>query len=148
MCNSSIKFSKCNFNKKKKKKQYNKLTITKSYTMYNLTLIIYIYIEIFLYKMQYSKCKVTIWFLNPKGKRIQAQRAQYNEFVESELENQALMSWVTIIMNQDDKKVKIDWFYLKKIVNGTIRGDQFLYISLEFEYRHSSCYYSVFLSIL
>ena len=42
------------------------------------------------------------------------------------------MSWVTIIMNQDDKKVKIDWFYLKKIVNGTIRGDQFLYISLEF----------------
>ena len=58
------------------------------------------------------------------------------------------MSWVTIIMDQDDKKVKIDWFYLKKIVNGIIRGDQVLYISLEFDYRHSSCYYSVFLSIL
>ena len=39
------------------------------------------------------------------------------------------MSWVTIIIDPDDKKVKIDWFYLKKIVLGTIRGDQFLYIS-------------------
>ena len=24
------------------------------------------------------------------------------------------MSWVTIIMNSNDKKVKIDWFYTKK----------------------------------
>ena len=40
------------------------------------------------------------------------------------------MSWVTIIMDLDDKKVKIDWFYLKKIILSTIRGDQFLYISL------------------
>ena len=38
------------------------------------------------------------------------------------------MSWVTIIMDPDDKKVKIDWFYLKKIILSTIRGDQFLYI--------------------
>ena len=38
------------------------------------------------------------------------------------------MSWVTIIMDQDDKKVKIDWFYLNKIILCTIRGDQFLYI--------------------
>ena len=53
-------------------------------------------------------CKVTIWFLRPKGKRIQAQRAQYNEFVKSGLENQALMSWITIIIDPDDKKVKID----------------------------------------
>ena len=40
------------------------------------------------------------------------------------------MSWVTVIMDPNDKKVKIDWFYPKKIVLGTIRGDQFLYISL------------------
>ena len=49
------------------------------------------------------------------------------------------MSWVTIIMDSDDKKVNIDWFYLKKIVIDIIREDQFLYISFEFGYRHSSC---------
>ena len=58
------------------------------------------------------------------------------------------MSWVTIIMDSDDKKVKIDWFYLKKIIIDTIQGDQCLYISIEFDYRHSSCCYSVFLLIL
>ena len=31
-------------------------------------------------------------------------------------------------MNPDEKKIKIDWFYLKNIVFDTIRGDQFLYI--------------------
>ena len=40
------------------------------------------------------------------------------------------MSWVTVIMDPNDKKVKIDWFYPIKIILGTIRGDQFLYISL------------------
>ena len=58
------------------------------------------------------------------------------------------MSWVTIIIDPDDNKVKIDWFYLKKIVLGTIQGDQFLYISLEFDYKHSSYYYNIFLLIL
>ena len=52
--------------------------------------------------------------------RIQAQRAQYNEFVESKLENQALMSWVIIIVDPNDNKVKIDWLYLMKIVLGTV----------------------------
>ena len=75
-------------------------------------------------------CKVTIWFLSPKGNRIQAQRTQYNEFVENELENQALINWITIIVDPDDTKVKVDWFYPKKIVICTIRRDQFLYISL------------------
>ena len=50
-------------------------------------------------------------------------------------------------MDLDHNKAKIDWFYLKKIILGTIRGDQFLYIFLEFGYKHSSCCYSVFLSI-
>ena len=70
--------------------------------------------------------------------RIQAQRAQYNEFVESKLENQALMSWVIIIVDPNDNKVKIDWLYLMKIVLGTVRGDQFLYIILEVGYKYSS----------
>ena len=32
------------------------------------------------------------------------------------------MSWITIIVDPDDKKTKINWFYLKKIVLGSIRG--------------------------
>ena len=40
------------------------------------------------------------------------------------------MSWLTIIMDPDDNKGKIDWFYPKKNVLGTVRGDQFLYIYL------------------
>ena len=51
-------------------------------------------------------------------------------------------------MDPDDKKVKIDWFYPKRIVLSTIREDQFLYISLELDYRHSFCCYNVFLLIL
>ena len=47
-------------------------------------------------------------------------------------------------MYPDHNKVKINWFYLKKIVLGTIRGDQFLYISLEFDYKHGPCCYSLF----
>ena len=48
------------------------------------------------------------------------------------------MSWVTLIMNPNHNKVKIDWFYLKKIVIGTIREDRYLYIFLEFGYKYSS----------
>ena len=40
------------------------------------------------------------------------------------------MRWVIIIIDPDDKKVKIDWFYLKKIVFDIIRENQFLYIYL------------------
>ena len=45
------------------------------------------------------------------------------------------MSWVTIIMNPDDSKVKVDKFYLKKIVIDTVREDQFMYILLEVDYK-------------
>ena len=38
------------------------------------------------------------------------------------------MNWTTIIVGQDNKKIKMDRFYLKKIVLGTIRGGWFLYI--------------------
>ena len=39
------------------------------------------------------------------------------------------MSQATSKVDLDDKKMKIDWFNIKKIVLGTNRGDQFLYIS-------------------
>ena len=58
------------------------------------------------------------------------------------------MSWVVIIVDPNDNKVKIDWFYLKKIVLGTVRGDQFLYIILEVHYKYSSYCYNFSLSIL
>ena len=38
------------------------------------------------------------------------------------------MSWTTSKMDSNDKKRKIDWFELKKIVLGEVRGDQFIYI--------------------
>ena len=51
-------------------------------------------------------------------------------------------------MDPDDNKIKIDCFYPKKILIDTIRGDQFLYISLNFDYKRSFCCYSIFLLIL
>ena len=48
------------------------------------------------------------------------------------------MSWVAIIIDPNDNKVKVDWLYLMKIVLGTVRGDQFLYIVLEVDYKYSS----------
>ena len=68
--------------------------------------------------------------------------------VESELDNQVIMNWVTIIMDPNDNKVKVDWLYLMKIVFDTIRGNQFLYIILEVDYKYSSYSYSVSLLIL
>ena len=50
-----------------------------------------------------------------------------NEFVESGLENWTLVNQ-TSKANFDDKRMKVDKFKLKKIVLGTIQGDQFLYI--------------------
>jgi len=51
-------------------------------------------------------------------------------------------------MGPNDNKVKMDWLYLMKIDLGTVRGDQFLYIILEIDYKYSSYCYSVFLFIL
>ena len=39
------------------------------------------------------------------------------------------MSQTTSKVDPDDRKMKIDWFNIKRIVLSTIRGDQFLYIS-------------------
>ena len=73
-----------------------------------------------------------------KGGWNQAKKAQNNEFVESELKNWALMNQTATKMDLDDKRMKIDKFKLKKIVIGIVRGDQFLYISLKFDYKYNS----------
>ena len=52
------------------------------------------------------------------------------------------MSWVTIQMDPEDNKAKIDWIYLRKIILDLIQGDQFLYILLEVGYNYSFNYYS------
>ena len=41
---------------------------------------------------------------------LRLKKIQYNEFVKSELENWALMSWTTSIVDSDHKRMKIDWF--------------------------------------
>ena len=53
------------------------------------------------------------------------------------------MSWVTIIMDPDDSKVKLDRFYLKKIILGTVREDQFMYILLKVYYIYSVNGYNI-----
>ena len=45
------------------------------------------------------------------------------------------MSWITNKADANDKNRKMDWFQLKRTVLGTVRGDQFLYISNKFDYK-------------
>ena len=54
------------------------------------------------------------------------------------MENWVLMNQIITKLDSYDKRMKIDKFKLKKIVLGTVRGDQFLYISLKFDYKFSS----------
>jgi len=51
-------------------------------------------------------------------------------------------------VDPNDNKVEIDWYYLKKIVLGTVQEDQLLYIIFEVDYKYSSYCYHLFLSIL
>jgi len=44
----------------------------------------------------------------------------------------------TMKVDSNDKKIKINWFNLKKIFLGTVRGDQFLYISHKLDYKFNS----------
>ena len=48
------------------------------------------------------------------------------------------MNQTTSKVDSDDKQMKIDWFILNKIVLDIVRGDQFLYISLKFDYKFNS----------
>ena len=54
------------------------------------------------------------------------------------MENWALINQTTRKVDSDYKKMKIDWFILNKIILGIVQGDQFLYISLKFDYKLSS----------
>ena len=48
------------------------------------------------------------------------------------------MNQTTSKVDLDDKKIKIDCVILNKIVLSTVQGDQFLYISLKFDYKFNS----------
>ena len=48
------------------------------------------------------------------------------------------MNQTTSKVDLDNKKIKIDWVILNKIVLSTVQGDQFLYISLKFDYKFNS----------
>ena len=56
------------------------------------------------------------------------------------------MNQIITKVDYDDKRMKMNKFELKKIVIGTVRGDQFLYISLKFDYKYNSrllqCFFS------
>ena len=58
------------------------------------------------------------------------------------------MSWVTVTMDPINNKVKIDWIYIRKIVIGTVREDQFLYILFEISFKYNFDCHSVSFSIL
>ena len=58
------------------------------------------------------------------------------------------MSWVAILVDPSDNKVKIEWLYLMKIFLGIVREAQLLYIILEVGYKYSSYCYSNSLLIL
>ena len=70
------------------------------------------------------------WFLSPKDEWIQAQRARYNEFVESELKSWVSVDQTTRTVNQRHKKVKENKLHPKKIFLGKIRGEWSLDIFL------------------
>ena len=55
-------------------------------------------------------------------------KPQNNEFVENELEIQVLMSWIIIIVDSNDNKVRTGSLYLNKVVIGPVQGDQFLLV--------------------
>ena len=69
---------------------------------------------------QNGDCKDQIRVPSPKDGWTQVQKTQNNEFVESKLENWALVNQTTSKVNLDDKRAKIDKFKLKKIFLGTV----------------------------
>ena len=46
--------------------------------------------------------------------------------------------YINLKVDLDDKKMKIVWFNVKKIVLSIVRGYQSLYISLKFNYKFNS----------
>ena len=83
-------------------------------------------------------CKDWVWIPDPKDEQARVQKAQNNKFVKSGLENWAKMSWIANKVDSSDKNKKINGFQLKKVVHGEIRGDQFLYLYLKYDYKFIS----------
>ena len=48
------------------------------------------------------------------------------------------MNQTNVKVDPDDKGMKLDRFVVKKIVLGTVRGDQFLYNFFRFDYKVNS----------
>ena len=89
-------------------------------------------------KHHYIYCKDRVWIPNPKDEQAQAQKTQNNKFVESGLENQTKMNQMANKVDLSDKSRKINGFQLKKVVLGPLRGDQFLYLYLKYDYKFIS----------
>ena len=51
------------------------------------------------------------------------------------MENWAIMSWMANKVDSNDKNGKINGFLLKKFILGQVRGDQFLYLYLKYNYK-------------
>ena len=48
------------------------------------------------------------------------------------------MSWIENKVDSSDNNRKINGFQLKKVVLGEVRGDQFLYLYLKYDYKFIS----------
>ena len=112
--------------------------LSKFNTNYGNFFLIFNKIKRVVISLLYGDCKDQIWVSSPKGGWTQVQKSQNNKFVESKLENWTKMSWTTYKVGSKDKKRKIDWFEVKKIILGTVWEDQFLYISHKFDYNFGS----------
>ena len=112
--------------------------LSKFNTNYGNFFLIFNKIKRVVISLLYGDCKDQIWVSSPKDGWTQVQKSQNNKFVESKLENWTKMSWTTYKVGSKDKKRKIDWFEVKKIILGTVWEDQFLYISHKFDYNFGS----------
>ena len=93
-------------------------------------------------------CKSKFWFLSPKGRRTQAQGAQYNEFLESELKTR--LQWIgqRSQWTKDGKKARKNrekQVFCKETPHGQSPRRVILeYITLGLYYNFSSLCYSAF----
>ena len=56
---------------------------------------------------------------------VQAQQALYDEFVESGLENEALMNGTTVSLGFINNQTDMDWVFMNKFVLSTIQEGLF-----------------------
>ena len=84
--------------------------------------------NLFSWKFVNISVRTRFEFLAQKMNGLRPKKPKNNEFVESVLENWALMNQITTKVDSDDKRMKINKFKLKKTVLSTVRGDQFIYI--------------------